>query len=162
MIAAVHLRVVLALVACSALLLTTALYEDLFLPKWQTHELVESTTASGDVVVGIADTYRIPPKIEVVLRIAIPFFALVGVAAYVARLVARRKVLSGAGASAICALLTLMVLRFVMARRLEISYFPRATTVALWAAVSLSIGATASWLFAVWWPNKSFERTRAG
>jgi hypothetical protein len=148
--------------ACSTLLLATALYEDIFLPKWQTHEYVERTTASGDTVVGIADTHRIPSTIEAVLRILIPLFALAGLAAYTARLAPEQKVLNGAGASAMSALLTLSVLQFIMARKVGVSYIPRDTTVALWTAVSLSIGAAASWVFAVWWPNKSLERTREG
>lgn len=160
MTASVLARVCIAVIVCAAILVLTAFYEDLFLPEWQVHEFVETKTPSGDVAIGIAHVFRIPPTIEVVLRIAIPLFSLVGLAAYVARLAPDRKVWSGAIASMVAALMTLTVLQIVIARKLDLGHVPHATTVAVWVAVSLSIGAAASWIFAVWWPDKSLERTR--
>jgi hypothetical protein len=147
---------------CSAILSLTALYDDLFLPEWNPHEIVEDVTPDGQVVVGIAHVFRVPPMAETILRIAIPLLALVGVAAYVSRLVAKHRVLSGALATMCAALTTLIVLQIHMALRLDLSVVPQATTVLIWAAVSLSIGAAVSWLLGVWWPNNSVERTREG
>ena len=153
------LRVSLAVIACAATLMLSAFYEDIFLPPWQTHELVETITASGEVAVGIADTFRIPPTIEVVLRIAIPLAALLGVAAYVGRLASSHKVWKGAVASMCAALIALAVLQIVTARRLDVSYVPSAITVAAWIAASLLIGAASAWALAVRWPNRSLERS---
>ena len=160
MSAAQHLRACLAVIVCAAVLIVVAFYEELFLPKWQTHEITETTTPSGDVGVSIADTYRVPPTIEVVLRIAIPLLALLGVAAFVARTVTTHKVLKGAAACTCAALITLIALQVVMARRLGVGYLPSVMTVSIWVAVSLAIGAASAWAFAVRWPNKSLERTR--
>jgi hypothetical protein len=145
---------------CAATLLLTALYDVLFLPEWNPHEIVEEVTPDGQVVVGIAHVYRVPPMVETILRIAIPFLALLGVACYASRLVERHRVLSGAMAAMCAALITLIVLQVHTALRLDLSLIPRVTTVLIWATVSLSIGAAASWVFGVWWPNKSLERTR--
>jgi len=160
MTASLVTRVSLAVIACAGVLVLSALYDVIFLPEWKSHELTETVTSSGQVAVGIAHVYRVPPVLESILRIAVPFLALVVAAAYVARLVERRKILSGAAASMCAALMTLMVLQIDVARRLDVGYMPSATSVALWATVSLAIGASAAWAFGVWWPNKSFERTR--
>ena len=162
MTASVVTRFCLAVIACSVVLVLSALYDVIFLPEWQSHEIIESVTPSGDVAIGIAHLYREPPLIEVILRIAVPLLALIGVAAYVARLAPRHKIWSGALASMFAALITLLVLQIDMARRLDMGYLPRASALAIWAAVSLSIGAFASWALGVWWPNKLFERTREG
>jgi hypothetical protein len=158
----VLIRLCIAVAVCAAILSLTALYDVLFLPEWNPHEITEEVTPDGQVVVGIAHVYRIPPMAETILRIAIPILALVGVAAYVSRLVVKHRVLSGALATMCAALITLIVLQIDMALRLDLSFVPRTTTVLIWASVSLSIGAAVSWLLGVWWPNNSFERTREG
>jgi hypothetical protein len=160
MTVSVLLRFSLAVIACAGVLVLTALYEVIFLPEWKSHELVETVTPSGQVAVGIAHLYRVPTLLESILRIATPLLALIFVAGYFARLVPNRKVWSGAIAAMCAALITLVVLQSETARRLELGYWPWASTFAIWAAVSLSIGAAASWALGVWWPNKSLERTR--
>jgi hypothetical protein len=147
----VHLRVLLVVVLCSAAFVLSALYEDIFLPEWQTHVVVGS---------GIADTYRVPSTTEVVLRIATALIALITSAAYVARVVADHKILKGAAASVACALVVVLVLQIVIARKLGVGYVPKAFNVTSWVAVSALIGAGASWASAALWPNPSLERTR--
>jgi hypothetical protein len=160
MTAPVAMRLLLAVIACAAVLILTALYDVIFVTEWKSHEITESVTPTGDVAIGIAHLYREPPLIESILRMAVPLLALILLAAYVARSVAHRKILSGAVASMCAALITLVVLQFDMARRLQIGYVPGVNSIVIWATVSLFIGASASWAFGVWWPNKSFERTR--
>jgi hypothetical protein len=158
--AAVTLRVLLAVAASCALLVLTALSDDIFFSDFVDWESIETISPSGEVeVIGDAHLYRIPSDLELVLKIAVPLFALIGVAAYVASRVAVRKVVAGAAASASAALFALII-QYAIEDNLDVLFVRHATTIATWSGASLAIGAASSWIAAVWWPNTSLERTR--
>ena len=160
MTAGATLRVLLAVTVCAALLVLTALSDEIFFSDFPAYEAIESESPSGElIVIGDAHLYRIPSPTEVLLKTAVPLFALIGLAAYVASRVAVRKVLAGTAASGFAALIAIAV-QCIMAQNFGVSRIPPASTLVVWSAASLAIGAAASWATTVWRPNKSLERTR--
>jgi hypothetical protein len=158
--AAATFRVLLAVTACAALLVMTALSDEIFFSDFPMYEAIESESPSGElIVIGEAHLYRIPSMTEVVLKVAVPLFALIGLAAFVSSRVAVRKVWAGTAASGFAALIAIAV-QCVMAQNFGVSRIPPASTLAVWTATSLAIGAAASWAMTFWRPNKSLERTR--
>jgi hypothetical protein len=159
--AALIVRALLAVVAGAALIVLTAFADDLLRPDYKSHHVETIGSPSGEIEgVSMYDTQPVRSTIEVILLIAIPILSLGGSGAYLASLVPNRKVWVGGGASACGALIALMAIQAVMARRLGVGYAPGAITAAIWGVVSFAIGAGFSWVNAVWWPNKSLERTR--
>ena len=161
MTAAATLRVLLAVAVCAALLVLTALSDEIFFSDFPTYEAIESESPSGElIVIGDAHLYRVPSTTEAALRIAVPLLALIGLAVYVASLVAVRKVWAGTAASGFAALIAIAV-QCVTAQNFGVGRIPPDTTLAVWSVASVAIGAAASWAKTVWLPNKSLERTRA-
>jgi len=155
------LRASIAVLLCAAFILLAAFSDEILRPGYQAHHAETIRSPTGEIVgVSIYDIQPVRSTIEVVLAIAIPFLSLAGVAGYVASRTQRRKVLAGGGAAVCGAWIALMVIHVVMWRTLGQSYLPGILNVVGWSVVAFAIGAPAAWATAVWWPNKSLERTR--
>jgi hypothetical protein len=125
------------------------------------HQSIESISPSGEVeVIGDAHFYRVPSKLENILKVAVPLLVLLGVATYTASLFEGRKVWAGISASVGTVLVSFIVVS-VIARTLGMGQMPAAKTVAIWTGVSIVLGGAAAWA-AARWPNTSVERTREG
>ena len=155
-------RVSIAFAICIGLCLFNLSYDDIFHGDFKGYAEVDVVTPLGERSTGIAHFSREPPVFEVILRVAIPVLSFLGIGAYVARVVTTRKVWSGAIASMFVGLLTFTLLWSNVAAALDEIYVPNALSMVAWISVSLSLGAASAWLAAVWWPNKSLERTREG
>jgi hypothetical protein len=159
----VILRALIAVAVCAAVIVLSALADDIFFSDFKHYELVEHRSPTGEPNgAGIVHYYRTPSTFEAVLRITGPLLALVGVAVYVASLRSTRKVRAGAIASVVGAFVALVVIQYFMAPSWRQGYFPHPMNLAIWGAVSAAIGAGSAWVSGVWWPNKSLERTREG
>jgi hypothetical protein len=126
-------------------------YDDIFFADFKGYVELEH---------GVAHVQRESPLIEVILRVGFLLLAFLGVAAYVGRIVPASRVWKGAAASMCVALITLAAISIYEARSGGLDYFLSAKTIVVWIVVSLSLGAATAWVSAVWWPNKSLERTR--
>jgi hypothetical protein len=111
---------------------------------------------------GLGTCLRGPPMPVVLLKLAIAFIAIAGVAALAANASRKRRRIAGGGAAALSALAGLVTVQAVSAQVFDVGYFPSADAVAIVGTTFFLFGAAVVWGLDTRWPNKSLERTREG
>jgi len=97
-----------------------------------------------------------------ILKLVFSLLAIAGAAVFTAKRASRLKVIAGATAASLCALVGLQARHAVDAQVFDVGYVPSLLAVAIVGGLFFLFGALVAWGTERWWPNKSLERTRGG
>lgn len=150
------IRLGLAILACVGVLVLTILWNEV-------PAVIEP--CSGGIPddpsqqLWLGSCLRGPTPVEVALKLAISLLSIAGAAALVAKATPKRKILAGATAAALSALVGLTTLQAVSVQVFDVGYLPPVEEVAIVGVAFFLFGALVGWVLQRWWPNKLLERT---
>jgi hypothetical protein len=101
-----------------------------------------------------------PSPLIVVLKLLVSFLAAVGAAVLAAKTSPKLRIVAGATAATVIAMVWLAARQTIEAQVFDLEYRSRLEAVAIVGGLSFLLGALVAWGTQRWWPNKSLERTR--
>lgn len=151
------IRLGLAIVVCLGALVLTLVWKTvpavLEPCSWEDSGGIEEPYSLGTCLRG-------PSTAELALKLAVALLSITAVAVIVARVTLRRKVVAGAAAAALSALVGLTTLQAISGQVFEVSYVPPVEAIATVGIAFFLYGGLVGWGTQRWWPNRSLERTR--
>jgi hypothetical protein len=150
--------VALAVVACAGILALSVIWRGSALPP--SLEYAGDPSLGSERPLAIVHYRNVLSPFELIVKIAAPILALIGVAALTARVVRRRAALIGTGSAVLSALLGIALLRVYAAPNDQLRIIPPIESLAAVAGISALLGAVGVGAVLKWWPNNAMDRTR--